>query len=213
MDLCRFPKDQYYYCLQEWSDEPMVYIFPHWTWPGKTGENIDVWCYSNCDEVELFLNGNSLGTKPTKPLTHINWEVPYEPGTLTAKGIKCKTVVAEHTQKTSGPPQVIKLQADRTEIKADNQDLSFIKIAIQDSEGTLVPDGSNTVTISVEGNGRLLGLCSGDPASHEDQKGKVMKAYNGLLLAIVQSTDTEGPITITATSDDLKSDTLTIQTE
>jgi beta-galactosidase len=213
MDMARFPKDQYYYCLQEWTDEPMVYIFPHWTWPGKKGKLIDVWCYSNCDEAELFLNGCSLGKKPCKALTHIEWKVPYEPGTLTAKGIKNNTVVAEYKHQTAGPPQVIKLDADRTRITADNQDVSFVKVRILDSEGTVVPDASNKVAINVQGNGRLLGLCSGDPASHENPKAETMKAFNGLLLAIIQSTDITGQITVTATSDRLKSDTLVILTE
>jgi len=202
-DQCRFPNDAYYYYLQEWTSQPMVHIFPHWTWPGKEGRPIDVWCYSNCDTVEIMLNGKSLGLQPRQPLTHLAWKVPYQPGTLTARAFKAGKAVCTQEVKTAGAPAQLRLSSDRSTIRADGCDLSFITIAIHDRSGNPVPVADNEVSLAVEGPGRLLGLCSGDPGSHDNPKTGRMRAFNGLLLGIVQSDGSPGRITLRASSPDL----------
>ena len=200
LDLCRFPKDTYYYFLQEWTSKPMVHIFPHWTWPGKEGTVINVWCYSNCDQVELFLNGESLGVKDKRPLGHIEWEVPYQPGTISARGLIKDELVCTAEHKTAGESARLEISADRTVIEPDNRDVSFVTVSILDEEGTFVPTGNNEIEVSVSGAGRLIGLGSGDPRSHESPKVSRMKAFNGLLLTVVQSNGQSGDIVVSASS-------------
>jgi beta-galactosidase len=200
LDRCRLPNDAYFYYRQEWTTNPMVHLCPHWTWPGKEGRDIEVWSYSNCEAVELFLNGKSLGTKPCQPLTHLAWQVPYQPGTLSARALKMGKVVCTDETKTAGAPARIQLLADRKAIAADGCDLSFVTVRILDSQGNVVPVADSLVSVRIEGRGRLLGLCSGDPASHENPKAGQMKAFNGLLLAIVQSDGRPGDITVRASS-------------
>lgn len=201
LDICRFPKDTYYYFLQEWTKEPMVHVFPHWTWPGKEGQEIDVWGYTNCESVRLSLNGNLISEMQRKPLTHIEWKVPYEPGVLIAEGIVDGKVACSQEIRTAGEPAQIHVSADRTSISADGMDVSFVTISIYDRDGNFVPTADNLIDIQITGPGRLIGLSSGDPRSHEDPKGSSAKTFNGLLLAIVQSTGEPGAISVTATSD------------
>ncbi|MEN6371253.1 MAG: sugar-binding domain-containing protein [Armatimonadota bacterium] len=205
LDLCRFPKDTYYYFLQEWTDKPMVHIFPHWNWAGKEGSIIKVWCYSNCDSVELFLNGESLGSNPRNPLGHIEWEVPYNPGAIRAQGTVNGAVVCSHEIKTTGCAAKIELSADRTVLKADNRDLSFITVSITDKDGSFVPTACDKINVKVSGSGRLIGLGSGDPRSHENPKHSSMKAFNGLLLAVVQNNGQPGEIVVSVSSEQLES--------
>lgn len=205
LDICRFPKDTYYYFLQEWTKKPMVHVFPHWTWPGKEGQDIDVWGYTNCDSIRLSLNGLPLGEMPHKPLTHVECKVPYEPGVLIAEGIiDCKVACTQEIR-TAGSPAQIHMSADRTNISADGMDVSFVTISIHDSDGNFIPAAANSIDVKVNGSGKLIGLSSGDPGSHENPKGSSAKAFNGLLLAIVQSTGESGSISVTATSNGLKS--------
>ena len=213
LDICRFPKDTYYYYLQEWTETPMVHIFPHWSWPGREGKSIDIWCYSNCHEVELFLNGNSLGKKTTEPLTHISWQVPYEPGTLDAKGYIDGKLAASKRVATAGEPKKIRLTADRTILVADGEDLSFITAEVLDDANNLVPTANLSLTFNVQGKGKLLGLSSGNPACHKNEKGKEIASFMGLCLAIVQSSMEPGSIIITANSVDLKSAVLKLNFE
>ncbi len=208
LDRARFPNDAYYYYLQEWTATPLVHLFPHWTWPGKEGQTISVWCYSNAEAVELLLNGKSLGTKERRPLAHLEWKVPYEPGALVARASKSGQVVAVEEIKTAGPAAQIRLSADRQAIRADGRDLSFVTVSIHDAEGNVVPVASNEVAVEAEGSGRLIGLCSGDPASHENPKGHRMRAFNGRLLAIVQSDVHPGRISVRASSPRLTAGTL-----
>ncbi|MEN6357570.1 MAG: glycoside hydrolase family 2 TIM barrel-domain containing protein [Armatimonadota bacterium] len=213
LDICRFPKDTYYYFLQEWTDEPMVHIFPHWTWPGKEGQVIDVWGYTNCDSVRLSLNGKPLGEIPRKPLSHIEWKVPYEPGVLMAEGIIDGKVACTQETRTASEPAQIHMSVDRTSISADGMDVSFVTISIYDRDDIFVPTAGSLIDIQVTGQGRLIGLSSGDPGSHESPKGSRAKVFNGLLLAIVQSNVESGSINVTATSNGLESGRIVITAE
>lgn len=212
MDTCGFPKDVYYYYQSWWTDQPVLHLFPHWNWPGKKGEDIDVWCYSNCKQVELFLNGQSLGKKPMSQYSHLEWKVKYEPGALTAKGYDDEgKIIAEDKVETTGKPAAVVLEPNQTTIKADGADISLVIVRIVDVQGRTVPVATNAVTFTVTGPGQLIGVGNGDPACHEPDKGNHRSAFNGLCLAIVQSSRTLGKISIQADSPGLKSATVAIE--
>ena len=214
IDLCGFPKDAYYFYQSQWTKKPMLHILPHWNWPGREGQKIPVWAYTNCDSVELFLNGKSLGTKDfSAPYQfHLSWDVPYAPGELRAIGKKAGKVVCKQVIHTSGLPARIVMTADRDTIRADGRDLSYITVKIVDKNGYFVPTASNLVTFQVKGEGRIVGVGNGDELSQESFKANYRRAFNGLCLAIVQSDKTAGEIVITAMSPGLKSGKIVINT-
>jgi beta-galactosidase len=205
IDLAGFPKDVYYMYQSEWTKTPVLHIFPHWNWPGKEGKIIDVWVYSNAQEVELFLNGKSLGTKrKTGDELHLVWKVPYTPGVI--KGIARtggKEVLTELV-KTAGKPAKIMVTADRNSIKANGDDLSFLTVKIVDKDGVMVPNADTLVKFKVTGEGSIAGVDNGNPISHESFKADFRKAFNGLCLAVIRSTEKAGKVNVTATSDGLK---------
>ncbi|MDN3582160.1 beta-galactosidase GalB [Mucilaginibacter flavus] len=210
IDLAGFPKDVYYMYQSEWTDKPVLHIFPHWNWtPGKM---VDIWAYyNNADEVELFLNGKSLGVKKkTGDDLHIMWRVKYEPGNLKAISRKNGKVVLTREVKTAGEPAKIQLIADRKAIKADGKDLSFITVKILDKDGNVVPDADNLVDFKVNGEAFIASVDNGDPVSHEPFKVNYRKAFHGLALAIVQANEKAGNITFTATSKGLQTSTLVL---
>ena len=167
MDMCGFPKDNFYYYQAWWTDKPVLHLLPHWNWPGKEGQNIDVWCYSNCKEVELFLNGQSLGRKTMKKDSHLEWQVPYAPGTLSAKGYTDGKEVAETKVETTGAPAAIQLTPDRSTINADGEDVSVFTVSVTDAEGRVVPVAADLVHFELSGPGKILGVGNGDPSCHE----------------------------------------------
>jgi len=234
LDTCGFEKDGYYFYQSQWTDKPMAHLFPHWNWKGQEGKVIPVFCYTNCDTVELFVNGESYGVqgywfprigywppqregRSTAPRTtsdlHLTWTVPYEPGTLKAVGTKDGKVVLEVEVATTGEPAAIDLSVDRDAIAADRRDVAHFTVRILDAQGRVVPLADNEVTFEIQGEGKLIGVDSGNPVSHEDFKGSRRKAFNGLCLAIVQSTAKAGRIQVTATSPGLKSSTVAITTK
>jgi beta-galactosidase len=210
LDTCGFPKDAFYYYQSWWSDRPVLHILPHWNWPGQEGKEIPVWVYSNCETVELFLNGKSLGAQTTKRNSHLEWKVKYAPGKLVAKGSR-NGKTFEATVETTGKPAAVVLEPDQKTLRPDGTDISLVTVKVVDAQGRMVPTSTNAVSFSVTGAGQLLGLGNGDPASHEPDKGKQRKAFNGLCLAIVQSSRTNGAITVQATSTGLKSAAAAIQ--
>ena len=167
LDTCGFPKDNFYYYQAWWGSRPMAHVLPHWTWPGKEGQEIDVRCFSNCEEVELFLNGQSLGKKAMSANSHLAWKVKYAPGTLEAKGLNAGQVVAQDKVETTGLAAGIKLSPDRAAIKADGEDLSVITVAVVDDQGRVAPVAGNLVEFDLAGPGRILGVGNGDPSCHE----------------------------------------------
>ncbi|MDO3627618.1 beta-galactosidase GalA [Mucilaginibacter sp. BT774] len=167
MDVCGFPKDVFYYLQSCWTVKPMVHILPHWNWPGKEGKDIDVWAFSNCKEVELFLNGLSLGKKVTPQNSHVQWTVKYQPGTLLAKGYTDGKMVAEEKVETTGAPARIKLTPDRAVIHADGKDLSIVTVAVTDENGRTVPNVANRIDFDLQGPGKIVGIGNGDAISHE----------------------------------------------
>jgi beta-galactosidase len=210
MDICGFPKDSYYYYKAWWTAEPVLHLFPHWNWPGKEGQNVSVWVHSNCEEVELFLNGVSLGKKTTTPLQHLEWKVKYAPGELVAKGIyKGKKIQA--VQETTGAPAGIRLTADRSKLFADGDDVAVVTVEVVDTKGRLVPTAQNKIHFSIEGAGKIIGVGNGDPSCHEPDKASERSVFNGLAQVIVQSTRDAGKIKLTATADGLKLATTAMQ--
>ena len=167
LDTCGFPKDSFYYLQSWWTDKPVLHLFPHWNWPGKEGEEITVGCCSNCGEVELFLNGRSLGKKTMEKNSHLEWKVRYEPGVLLAGGYMGGKEVLTDKVETTGVPTAVQLTADRDSIRADRQDVSVITIQVNDAQGRRVPVASNEITFDIEGPGKIIGVGNGDPSCHE----------------------------------------------
>ena len=167
MDTCGFPKDNFYYYQAWWSDHPVLHLFPHWNWPGKEGKEIDVWVHSNCEEVELFLNDQSLGRKKMTRYSHLEWKVKYAPGTLLARGYSGGKEILTDKVETTGKPAAILLTPHRATIKADGQDVSVITVQVNDAQQRMVPTASDEITFTISGPGNIIGVGNGDPSSHE----------------------------------------------
>ncbi len=168
MDTCGFPKDLYYYYQAWWTHKPVLHLLPHWNWPGKEGQDIDVWCFSNCKQVELFLNGKSLGRKTMEPNSHLEWMVKYEPGTLSAQGYDAGgKLIATTKVETTGAPAAVQLEPDRATINADGEDASVVTVSVRDAQNRIVPVATNLVDFDLEGPGRIIGVGNGDPSCHE----------------------------------------------
>jgi len=232
LDNCGFPKDGYYFFKSIWTEVPTLHLLPHWNLEGREGQVVPVVCYTNCDTVELFLNGKSYGVKylefPRKGNTerwnkpeegkvytttgdlHLSWDVVYEPGELLAKGKKdgkeCTYRVV-----TAGEPAQIRLSVDRSEIKAEPSDVAHVTVEILDKDGNLVPTADNLVQFEVEG-AKIIGVESGNMRDLSSPKANERKAFNGLCLAIVQA-EKPGKITVKAVSEGLTSASLTIKAE
>jgi len=211
IDLCGFPKDTYHFYRSRWTTEPMVHLLPHWTWPGKEGVTIPVWCYTNCERVELLLNGRTLGEQEMGDRMHLSWDVPYEPGELRAIGRRGGDVVAEQAVHTAGPPAGIELQADRTDVSADGRDLVHVTARIVDADGHFMPTASDRVTFTVEGEGKLIGVDNGDPLDRDSYQADSRRAFHGLCLAVIQTTQRLGAIRIHATAKGLSGGTVRAQ--
>jgi len=202
LDTCGFPKDAAYYFRAWWRDEPLLHLFPHWNWPGKEGQEIDVWAHSNCEEVELFLNGRSLGRKAMTKYSHLAWSVPYTPGTLLAHGYRDGKRILTTQVETTGAPAKLVLTPDRTAIKADGADVAVFSVSTVDAQGRHVPTANQLVTFEITG-GRIIGVGNGDPSCLESDKGTQRSLFNGYAQVIVQAPRTAGGIHLTARTADL----------
>ncbi len=211
MDMCGFPKDNFYYYQAWWGDKPLVHLLPHWNWPGKEKEPIEVWCYGNCGKVELFLNGKSLGEKDMPKWGHLEWKVPYQEGTLSAVGSIGGKKAAEDRVETTGIPASLKLEPFGNEMLADGEDEIPVKVSILDEKGRVVPTADNEVVFRLEGPGSIAGVANGDPSSHEPDKGGQRRAFNGHCMAVLRSGETPGEVVLIAESKDLKSSSVTIR--
>jgi beta-galactosidase len=236
IDTCGFKKDGYYFYQSQWTDKPVLHLFPHWNWKGKEGQIIPVTCFTNCDTVELFLNGRSLGVKgyefPRRGMEvrwgnlpdrakvlrttadlHLSWDILYEPGALKAVGTKDGKIFATDEVYTTGEPASIGLSSDRESIAADPSDIAHLTVHVLDEKGRVVPTADNEITFEIEGSGSLLATDNGNPASHEDYKSNRRKAFNGWCLAIVQSNGKTGEIQVKAVSPGLQAAHVTIGTK
>ncbi len=223
VDLAGFPKDRYYLYKSQWTSEPMVHVLPHWNWAGMEGKDIPVMVYTNAEEVELLLNGKSLGRKKrwSEPVElpvgknispslkfsskyRLLWRVPYESGVLQAIAYRNGKQVASDEVRTAGAPAKIALHPDRTTIAADGYDLCFVTVRIEDREGNLCPLADNLVRFKVTGAGVIQAVDNGNPATAEPFQVDYRKAFNGLCLLIVRSQLGQArPLRIVAASDGL----------
>ena len=225
VDLCGFPKDRFYLYQSQWTKKPMVHVLPHWNWEASGHETIPVFAYTNCEEVELFVNGKSLGRKVKgKDLTklivkflrydkdhfmskyRLSWDVPFAPGSLRVVGYIGGQQVAEKEIKTAGPPAQIKLVPDRTELAADGSDLSYVTVRIEDKDGNLCPLAENRVNFSVKGAGTIAAVGNGNASTTAPFIADQRAAFNGLCMLIVKSAKRAGTITVGASSESLNSD-------
>ena len=204
VDLAGFPKDIYYLYQSEWTDTPVLHLFPHWNW--TPGEQIDMWCYyNNADEVELYINGVSQGirSKDAEHL-HVVWNVTFEPGTVKVVARKDGVETASQEIHTAGEPAQIRLTPDRSTIKADGTDLSFVTVEILDMDGNLCPNSDNLVQFEISGNGFIAGVDNGSPISLERFKDNKRKAFYGKCLVVLQNNGKKGDIKLKAESEGLK---------
>jgi beta-galactosidase len=233
IDTAGFKKDGYYFYQSQWTDKPTVHIFPHWNWTGHEGEVLPVYCYTNCDSVELLVNGKSYGTKgygmmlegmrdrygvftnPGRIRTtddlHLAWDVAYEPGALRAVGMKRGQVVASEEIATTGEPAALQIEADRSTLAANGRDVAHLIVNVVDDQGRRVPTASNLIKFVVAGGGQLIGVDNGSLSIDEPFKSDRRKANAGLALALIQAARTAGPITITVKSDGLPDRAVTLE--
>jgi beta-galactosidase len=200
VDMCGFPKDNFFYYKSWWTKEPVLHLFPHWTWDGREGEEIPVWVHSNLDEVELFLNGKSLGRQKVARLSHVEWKVRYEAGAIEAHGWKDGKLVLTEKRETTGPIVSLRLTANRATIGADGADVVVLTVDALDAAGRALPTAQNMINFKVTGEGALIGVGNGDSNCHESDKESRRSLFNGLAQVIVQSTKTAGTITIEAST-------------
>jgi beta-galactosidase len=211
LDTCGFPKDNFYYYKAWWGSAPVLHLFPHWNWAGKEGQEIEVWCHTNLERVELFLNGASLGSRNVSRNSHAEWKVNYAPGLLEARGYRGNDLVLTDKRETTGAAARITLTPDHASIAADSRDVSIITVAVVDAKGRVVPTANNLIHFDVIGLGQLIGAGNGDPSSHEPDKGPSRSVFNGLCQAIVQSRMTAGDCTLKASSPGLESGAATLR--
>ncbi len=190
MDMCGFPKNIYYYYQSWWTDKDVLHISPHWNWRDKIGQPIDVWVNTNADNVELFLNGKSLGKKDMPRNGHLQWSVNYEIGTLEAVAYKKGKRLTTKVETTNAPVEVV-LTPSKTTTLPDGKDVSIINVSVVDKEGREVPDADNLIHFSIKGDAKIVGVGNGDPSSHEPDKcteGMWQRAlFNGKCQVIVQA--------------------------
>jgi beta-galactosidase len=227
IDMVGFPDDGFYFYQSRWTSAPMIHLFPHWNWPGREGQFIPVLAYTNCDAVELYLNDRFIGEKrlefprqgtsggwnsyarpqvfPTTADLHLSWDVPYEPGVLRAVGKRAGEVVVTVERRTAGAPAALRLRVDRAEIRSRIRDVAHVEVEVVDANGVVVPMADNLVRFAVSGPARLLAVGNGNPADHSPYQASERRAFHGLLLAMVQSTNRTGNVRVTAQADGLQS--------
>lgn len=212
LDYCGFPKDEAYYLKSWWTDEPVLHIFPHWNLKGHENEPVSLWAYSNMDEVELFVNGESLGRKAMPKNGHLEWDAVYVPGKVRAVGYKNGKKVKETVIETTGDAARLAVETDRTRIKGDNMDVAVVTVKALDKKGRFVPDANVKLSLKVEGPVRILGVGNGDPTfkaaerpfNGNDKEFEVM-TFNGLAQVLVQSESNTGTAILTVQSADIPS--------
>ena len=199
LDTCGFPKDDYYYYRAWWQpNQPLVHLLPHWNWPGREKQPIEVWAHGNTEEVELKLNGRSLGREAMQRNRHLVWRVPFAPGKLEAIGYNGGRVAARDVRETSGPAGALRLRVDRRVAKAG--EIVIANAMVVDARGRPVPTADNPLRFAASG-GIVIGVGNGNPNSLEPDVATERKAFNGLAQAIIRVG--RGPIDIQVASDGL----------
>ena len=209
MDMCGFPKNIYYYYQSWWTDKDVLHISPHWNHRNEWGQpkkQIDVWVNSNADNVELFLNGKSLGKKDMPRNGHLQWKVEFEPGKLEAVAFKNARRLTSKVETTGVPVEVV-LIPYKTTMLADGKDATVMNVSVVDREGREVPDANNMIYFKVEGDAKIIGVGNGDPSSHEADKcadGLWQRSlFNGKCQVIIQSGTKAGIFKVEASAKNL----------
>lgn len=217
LDYCGFPKDEAWYLKAWWTDKPVLHVFPHWNLQGHEGEEIDVWVYSNCDEVALSVNGKDLGRQKMPVNGHLKWKARYRKGKVVATGYKRGKRVLTETVETTGAPERIALETDKTLLLADNRDVVVITVKICDVKGRVVPDASPLLTFILEGDGRILGAGNGNPSylgaenpGESDCRRFSMPAFNGYCQVLVQAGTASEALELTVRSDGMQADSVKV---
>ena len=218
LDYCGFWKDEAWYLKSWWTDEPTLHIFPHWNLQGHEGEEVELWAYSNCDEVELTVNGKKLGRQKMPKNGHLKWKATYQPGKVVATGYKNGKRILTDVIATTEPAYKTVLKADKQTIEADGRDVTIITIEVQDEKGRIVPNACPMLKIQLEGDARIIGAGNGDPMylgedhpKNPNCKEFSIPAFNGLAQILVQSSDAASSITLRCMSDGLKTGSVVIQ--
>ncbi len=220
MDYCGFWKDEAYYLHAAWTDTPTLHILPHWNLSGHEGEVIDLWVYSNCDEVALSVNGKNLGRQAMPRDGHLSWQAVYAPGRVVATGYVSGEKVLTETIETTSEATQIEAMADRQTLTADGADVAIVNLSLKDKKGRIVPTACSDLTFTLNGEGRIIGAGNGDPAclviDHPidiDCREFSFPAFNGRAQVIIQTTHTSGDILLTCSGEGLKDGTLTLTTQ
>lgn len=214
VDLAGFPKDVYYLYQSEWTNKPVLHVFPHWNW--IEGQAIDLWCYYNqADEVELFINGKSQGVrkKSNEHEYHVAWHVTYEPGEVRVVARKNGKQVNEKTIRTAGAPHHIRLTPNHNVLKANGRSLSFVTVEVVDKEGNLCPWADQNIQFSLTGEGQIAGVDNGSPFSLERFQANSRHAFFGKCMVVVQAGKAPSVIKLTAKGVDLQPQTIEIKSE
>lgn len=201
MDSCGFPKGGYWFVRAFLNNEPFVKILQHWN--HSPGDILDFATATNCDEVELFVNGASLGRKPSDPYTQLRWKSEYQPGEIKAVGYRGGSPIAEETIKTSSTPAALILVPDRTELAADGTDTVSVTVYAIDKDGNPVPTADNFVRFSITGSAEIVGCGNGDPTSHENDTLPKRSMFAGLCAVLVRSGENDEKVCLSAESDGL----------
>lgn len=202
IDLYLQKKDAFYQNQSHWSEQPMIHLLPHWNHRGAEGRPIQVWAYSNCEEAELFLNGKSFGRKRLSAWTHLEWQVPYEAGTLSAVGYIGGMKAAENIQETSGAPAALSLIIDSAADTADGQDIAMLTCVCVDAKGREVPDAAPEIHFEVNRLGTILGTGS-DMCDHVPVTSPVRKMRAGRCAVCVRVGREAGTLTVVARAEGL----------
>ena len=214
IDLAGFKKDRFYLYQSRWKPGlPMAHILPHWNWPARQGLITPVHVFTSGDEAELFLNGTSLGRQKKQPFQYrLRWDsVKYSPGELRVVAYKKGKKWAEDMVRTTGMASKLVLSADRANMEASDQDVSFITVRLADKDGLVVPDAQNVVTFSVTGPGEIVATDNGDPSNLVSFSAHTRGAFNGLCLVIIRAkTAQPGIIQLKAESAGMVSATISL---
>jgi beta-galactosidase len=191
----------------------VLHLLPHWNWTGKEGQEIDVRCFSNCEEIELLHNGKSLGRKPMVRTSHVAWNVLYEPGVLEAHGYTGGKAIAHARVETTDVPAKLAIAVDRPTLKADGEDVAWVQISALDAKDRLHPTACDLLHFEITGPGKIIGVGNGDPSSHELDHAMYRKLFNGLAMVLIQSERKPGKITLTVKAEGLGEAKLNIETK
>ncbi len=220
LDYCGFWKDEAWYLKSWWTDEPTLHVFPHWNLAGHEGEEVELWAYSNCDEVELTVNGRRLGRQTMPVGGHLKWKAVYQPGKVVATGYRNGRRILTEVIETTKPADRLAMTADRQLICADGRDVAVVTVELRDAKGRFVPDACRRLNFRLEGDGRILGAGNGDPAylgadhpQDEDCHTFSIPAFNGLAQVLVQAGHTASQLRLTATGEQLNNAVLVILTK